>query len=787
MHLTRSNTGRQPASGFLWRLASVAPLVTTTLLSASPATPIAAAAAPATCQFRSPSGAPSAIKHVVHLQFDNVHFTRDNPNVPSDLEQMPHLLNFIKNNGTLLANAHTPLIAHTTDDLITGMTGVYGDQHGIPISNSFEVYNDSSLGTYNTSAFAYWTDTVAPDPANTARKLPFQMIDSAGENLPAPWVPFVKAGCNFGAVSTANMVLENNGNDITQVFGAGSPEAAETSSNRTNDFVGIAVHCADATCSSVGSGVPAGGTKSKPELGGQGIAALYGHKYVATQVSPIATIDGGTPITGFNQANGFSPTAAYTLGYLSALLQANVPVVYGYIADAHDSRNSCASTTPTNPTVSDTSGGKPCGAYAPGEPGYVQKLHDYDVSFDQFFQKLDSLGINASNMLLVVHADENDHYAGSAPLNPGCDGIHVACQYDRTRLGEVTTDLPLLLQQQQLYDFAMNGGSGATPGTPRTGFTNTDLPYAIDFDTAPGFWLKGHPAAGSAAVRKLEGALAKVTAPNPYLGKSEQLFRFLIDEPGMRALHMISGDPDRTAGVVGFGAEDHFISTFALTFNNTSSCNRFPGAAEATCLSNSFIWLHGNFAPDINNTWAAIAGPGVVHRGVDAATFADHADLRPTMMTLLCLQDGYVHEGRAVLEDLKSSALPGSASENRGDLTALGRTFKQLNAPVGAFGKAAIAISTAAIEGNDGNYAALEHHLSGLVGQRDALVSQMETVLDKIPGCSGSTSTDDRTARNEGDDHGSPNIQQLNQRGRELLEEIQELARSSGHPESRDE
>ena len=48
---------------------------------------------------------------------------------------------------------------------------------------------------------------------------------STGHNLPAPWVPFVKAGCNFGAFSTVNMVLENNGNDVTQVFGTGSPEA----------------------------------------------------------------------------------------------------------------------------------------------------------------------------------------------------------------------------------------------------------------------------------------------------------------------------------------------------------------------------------------------------------------------------------------------------------------------------------------------------------------------------------------------------------------------------------
>ena len=52
----------------------------------------------ATCQLNSPSG---KLKHVVYIEFDNQHFTRDNPNVPSDLEQKPNLLNFIEQNGTL--------------------------------------------------------------------------------------------------------------------------------------------------------------------------------------------------------------------------------------------------------------------------------------------------------------------------------------------------------------------------------------------------------------------------------------------------------------------------------------------------------------------------------------------------------------------------------------------------------------------------------------------------------------------------------------------------------------
>ena len=51
------------------------------------------------------------VKHVVQITFDNVHFFRDNPNVPSDFQLMPNLLNFLEDNGTILSNNHTPLIA----------------------------------------------------------------------------------------------------------------------------------------------------------------------------------------------------------------------------------------------------------------------------------------------------------------------------------------------------------------------------------------------------------------------------------------------------------------------------------------------------------------------------------------------------------------------------------------------------------------------------------------------------------------------------------------------------
>src|SRR5262249_27793718 len=59
------------------------------------------------------------IEHVIYLQFDNTHLRRDRPEVPSDLEQMPHLLDFIRENGTLLSNDHTILISHTAGGILS--------------------------------------------------------------------------------------------------------------------------------------------------------------------------------------------------------------------------------------------------------------------------------------------------------------------------------------------------------------------------------------------------------------------------------------------------------------------------------------------------------------------------------------------------------------------------------------------------------------------------------------------------------------------------------------------
>src|SRR5205807_3349942 len=77
------------------------------------------AAATTACQLSGP------VKHVIYLVFDITHVTRDNPSVPSDLGQLPLLLNFLKSNSSLLSNDHTVLISHTAGGILSSLTGLY--------------------------------------------------------------------------------------------------------------------------------------------------------------------------------------------------------------------------------------------------------------------------------------------------------------------------------------------------------------------------------------------------------------------------------------------------------------------------------------------------------------------------------------------------------------------------------------------------------------------------------------------------------------------------------------
>src|SRR5215472_5998046 len=174
------------------------------------------------------------IKHVIYLQFDNVHLRRDIPNVPSDLEQMPHLLNFLQNNGTVLNKDYTILISHTAGGILSSLTGLYPDRMGITVSNSYDFYNPATGIPTFTSGFKYWTAPVNSPVDN----LPNMVNADSGtpKNAPAPWVSYTRAGCDVGNVSSANMVLENA--NAVFVSGGPTPLAAPASAGDTNITVG---------------------------------------------------------------------------------------------------------------------------------------------------------------------------------------------------------------------------------------------------------------------------------------------------------------------------------------------------------------------------------------------------------------------------------------------------------------------------------------------------------------------------------------------------------------------
>lgn len=638
-----------------------------------------------TCNLDSAQG---NIKHVIYVQFDNVHFTRDNPNVPSDLEQMPNLLNFMTNNGVLLSDHHTPLIAHTATDILTSLTGVYGDRHGVPISNSFRYFNPN--GTSNTGvSFAYWTAPLFDPTTSTPTDTKYNMLTATGQNAPAPWVPYTRAGCNVGSVATANTILENTAIDIPTVFGPNSPQAQEVSSNPAQafaDFVGIGIHCAQnsPTCSPANTGRP---DLLPNEPGGYtGFNGLFGHKYVAPIISPNGpltdlngkVIEDATGHIGFPGFDGMA--ASVSLSYVAAMQEHNVPVTYTYISDAHDAH-------PSGP------------AYGPGQTGYVQALQSYDNAFGTFFKRLQTDGINKSNSLFVFTSDEGDHFVGGPPSPANCDGVTTACTY--SQIGELNGNLAGLLATEQ-------------------GITT---PFKVHSDSAPNIYITGNPARDATVTRTFDRGVGKLTAQNPMTGNTDRLTQYLADPVEMKLLHMITADPARTPTLTMFADPNYFL--FAGAPNCTSPCvTQQPG----------FAWNHGDVSPDINTTWLGIVGPGIRAQGVNSSVWSDHTDIRPTMMALLGLKDDYGHDGRVLLEVMKDSALPTVIRQNRDSFTQLAQVYKQIDACVGQLGLATLAVSTKALESgssaDDSTYTNLENHLISIGGQRDALAARMIAMIE---------------------------------------------------------
>jgi hypothetical protein len=734
----------------------------------------------------------NGITHIVQLQFDNVHFFRDNPNVPSDLQMMPNLLHFFEGNGTFLSNNHTPLIAHTANDLLTSFTGLYGDRHGMPVSNSYRTWNADGT-TDPAGSFAYWTDPVydtastpnathdtapnmvyAPSPSATAKHpVPPATI------TPAPWVPYTRAGCDVGEVATANSELENTGVDIPEVFGTNSPEYQQYLSDKdsfkdaeTADYVGVAVHCAQgsavcADASAVKYGQAAASPSASPDLlpdepgGYQNFTALFGHKYVAPALGagmPNLTKDGYevtnaagnlVDLNG-NQLNGAFLTnypgfpgygginASQSLAYMADMLGSGVPVVNGYIADIHGNQHIAGVTACAHSPA----------ALGSGDPCYVAQAQYYNDAFGAFFQRLAAMGITASNTLFVLSSDEGDHQAGAnvgravTPV-PGTPvpGTPVAgttvCDGATVSGNTVTADVPCTYPSGTFGELAGNlTGLLATQKSDTT-------PFTVEADTAPEFYVTGNPAPRSPNVRTLERDVAGLTAFNPYTNATQDITNYIADPVEEGILHMVTSDPARTPTFALFAKPDYYLSTGSATCPAQGCVTQDTG----------FAWNHGDYAAEINTNYLGIAGPGVKHLGLDGSdaaggpnsagpdsgqtevvdsanpgTWVDETDIRPTMLALAGLKDDYTNDGRVISQVL---ADPGPNLRGK-PVTELGACYKQLNSSVGQFGAYTLAADTNAVKSDtpgDAAYNEIDNKLLGLEKQRDQLAGTIKTAL----------------------------------------------------------
>jgi hypothetical protein len=727
------------------------------------------------------------VKHVVEILFDNVHYFRDNPNVPSDLEMMPNLLNFFEDNGTFLANNHTPLIAHTADDSLTSYTGLYGDRAGVPISNDYEVYNsDGPHGTYGTTdnaeAFTYWTDKIddtssPPSPdRDTNPNMVYSPVPPAtaktpvtpDTQTPAPWVPFTRSGCDVGEVATANMELENT-SDIPEVFGASSPEAKQLAADsdpykdpETADYIGVAVHCArgNAFCATA-KGIKYGQTSPSPtaaadllpdEPGGYtGYTALYGHRYLAPQLgagTPNVTRNGyevtnaagnlvdengnqinGEYLTDHPGFPGYDIDASQATAYMADILEAGVPVVYSYVADIHGNED-----IPALSSVCAKAGS----ALGSGTPCYLAQAKYYNAAFGTFFKRLAADGITPANTEFILSSDEGDHEAGAnvgravQPTPANCDGVTVTCTYPTGTFGELDGNVTGLLATEK----------------------HDTTAFGMEYDTAPEYYINGDPGPDTPLTRTFERDVAGLTAYNPYAGKTQQIANYLADPTEEAILHMVNADPARTPTLAEFAKPDYYLGQGKSTCDDAVTGTTASDTADCVTVDDAYAWDHGDFAAEINTNYIGFAGPGVKDLGLQGlppnegpnsagpgsgqtiainsgttGPWTDETDIRPTLMYLTGLTDDYEHDGRVITQIL---ADPNWALSRPG-VTKLGACYKQLNSSVGEFGSYTLAADTAAVQSKtpgDAEYLATDKALAGLERVRDALALRIKGELE---------------------------------------------------------
>ncbi len=766
----------------------------------------ATAEAAGSCQLGTKAG---QVKHVIYLQFDNTHYNRDDKNksVASDLEQMPNLLNFLKDNGTLFTNDHTILISHTAGGILSSLSGLYPDRMGQTVSNSYRFWRADGT-TSSSSSFKYWTDTV--DGSDDS--LP-NMVGDGGQTAPVPWLTYTQAGCNVGGVSAANLELENNNAlfftslSAAAAAGATNIKVADVSNFTAGEQLTIDTGASTETATIAPGGV---GTRGATGTGVTLTAPLSmahasGARVYGTDPAGDMTRVFGVGSPEWNEGRdsqlAASGTAARTVaqtdfvGYAIHCAKDAAPCAGNphaspddetTVPGSNDGYQALFGSKYVNPAIGSTStdaGGRACIKATDGSNITDQFGQCGFPGFDGALAK-NTLGMVASMqehgvpVTFAYISDAHDNHTLTRASGPG------EADY-----------------KQQLADY--NTAFGAFfQRLKNDGIDKSNTLFVVTVDEGDHF-------AGGVGTPQPDGSLGYshtacselvTTCPTNQIGEITANLRTLLPSTSIPfTVHSddaptiyVDGQPTRTNPSVRQLARDlgalkgldtytgntedltqrladpveenalHMVNAdpkrtptltmfgnadfFFVFGSNSSTC----GGTQPLCVDPAFAWNHGDYQDEIANTWVGYVGPGVQSNGIDSTTWTDHVDVRPTINAVLGLGDDYTDDGRVVTQALTNKALPNELHEHSNTTEQLGAMYKAINAPFGKFALDTLVASTTALKKPDtaaGNlaYDQIEAKIANLTAQRNTVAGAIRAALNDA--ARGNAKIDEGNAR----------------------------------------
>jgi hypothetical protein len=715
----------------------------------------ATASAAGSCELGNKAG---QVKHVIYLQFDNTHFKPDVAGVPSDLEQMPHLLNFLKGNGTLLSNDHTVLISHTAGGILSTLSGLYPDRTGQAVSNSYGFHQqDGSVGF--SSSFKYWTDVTSA----TQDPLP-NMVGDGGQTTPEPWLTYTAAGCNVGGVSAANIELENNNaiaitslsaaaNPGDTVIKVGNVVAMQPGQQLTIDKAPNAVETATVasvgTSGATGTGVTltapltaahaSGAQVYGPDPSGDmtrvfGINSPEWQEGRDSQLAAANTAARNLALTDFvgiaiHCAQGQAPCQGNTNarpddqtiypgsdgGYQALFGAKYVNAAIGSTSNDANGRPCIKAEDGSNITDVTNQCGFPGfdGALAKNTLGEVEAMQEHGIP-----------------VTFAYISDAHDDHVTATASGPG------EARY-KQQLADYDTAFDTFFKNlaahgidksNTLFVVTVDEGDhfAGGPGSP-----DQTTPGALTYTHAPCPVTAASPTCPSNQIGEITTNLPGLLPANepPFSVHSDDAPTIYVKnqpsrtDPSVRQLGRDIGaataidpyaggatvpitdnlaDPVEEQALHMVTSDPKRTPTLTLFGNDDfffqvgSSFTCSPQVTE--CVDPKFAWNHGDDQQEIANTWLAMVGPGVVTNGVDDSTWTDHVDARPTMLALLGLKDPFVDDGRVITQIVSDKAVPKTLDKHDKNVDALGAIYKQINAPFGQFGMDTLKASTTAIK-----------------------------------------------------------------------------------------